>query len=451
MDGLNAREMIKFLVRLCLPLAICCILAAACHKKTEDHYLRVLPTSMHFSNDSSVQEINVQSNTDWWITGAGNEHSWFRVDTLMGCGNAKVRVRVRSNPDEEDRSGQIVFSTDESSQVVRLTQGEMSEYPDGYMLFQRPSLMGDSICIVILGEGFTGEDLTIGGTYEQIMQEAARCFFSIEPYRSLQSYFSVYALAAESREEGIGIGSASVRNKFSTYLVSENMTRLVCDYEGVRNFVRYAIPRTDSVTTCVIMVVNSTEYAGTTNVYPDGSFAIAMCPMSEQEAPNDLEGLIHHEAGGHAFGLLGDEYHFYEDTEIPNSGKQSIREAQVRGLWLNLEVTSDTAHVLWKDMLADTLRYPRVGMYEGGFSYGKGVWRSEYNSCMNDNIPYYNAWSRWLIVRRIMTLSGNKNYSFEDFVAFDQGLFPPESAASSRSLRGKVANLPLLSPPEIVE
>lgn len=438
----------KSFTRIGILLVICGLLWESCHKKSDENYLQVLPSSLHFSNDSSVKVLNVQSNTDWRIINATNNYSWFSVDSMSGSGDGRIAVRVQDNQGGENREGQIAFDAGGISRIVRVSQGVMSTYPDGFVMPLQQSTYGDSIHIVILGEGFAGEDLAIEGNYAQIMREAARCFFSIEPYSTYSPYFSVYGLVAESEEQGIGVGSASVKNKFSTYLVNEKMTRLVCDHERVRDFVRFCIPRTDSVTTCVIMVVNSTEYAGTTNVYPDKRFAISMCPMSGLDPPNDLEGLIHHEAGGHGFGLLGDEYHFYEEVEISNAERQNIRNAQWNGLWLNLDITGDTARVLWHELI--NVRYPQVGLFEGGFYYGKGVWRSEYNSCMNDNIPYYSLWCRWLIVRRIMKLSGIKGFSFKDFIKQDNVMFPP--FASSPVSRGMhTGTVPRLSPPEIVE
>ena len=46
-----------------------------------------------------------------------------------------------------------------------------------------------------------------------------------------------------------------------------------------------------------------------------------------------------------------------------------------------------------------------MGVYEGGYEYQYGVWRSEENSCMNNNVPYFNVQSRWAIVNRIMKFS----------------------------------------------
>lgn len=66
--------------------------------------------------------------------------------------------------------------------------------------------------------------------------------------------------------------------------------------------------------------------------------------------------------------------------------------------------------------------FPYVGEYEGGFVYGKNIWRSEQISCMIDNRPYFSAWQRYLIVKRIFSIIYGSSYSFdpyETFLAYD--------------------------------
>ena len=62
--------------------------------------------------------------------------------------------------------------------------------------------------------------------------------------------------------------------------------------------------------------------------------------------------------------------------------------------------------------------------------HSRGVWRSEYNSCMNNDIPYFSTISREEIVRRIMEYSGG-TFSFEDFVAKDN----LDSVVQSKAVR----------------
>ena len=50
--------------------------------------------------------------------------------------------------------------------------------------------------------------------------------------------------------------------------------------------------------------------------------------------------------------------------------------------------------------------------------HSRGVYRSEHNSCMNNNVPYFSTISRQAIVERIMEYAGEE-FSFKDFVAKD--------------------------------
>ena len=59
-----------------------------------------------------------------------------------------------------------------------------------------------------------------------------------------------------------------------------------------------------------------------------------------------------------------------------------------------------------------------MDIYEGGYFHGQGVYRSEVNSCMNNNVPYFSTWSRQIAVERIKAIAGEK-FDFEEFVAND--------------------------------
>ena len=74
--------------------------------------------------------------------------------------------------------------------------------------------------------------------------------------------------------------------------------------------------------------------------------------------------------------------------------------------------------VPWSHLIFDPQYSNLVDIYEGGYMHMRGVFRSEPNSCMNNNVPYFSAISREAIVRRIMEYAGEP-YSFEEFKAND--------------------------------
>lgn len=86
--------------------------------------------------------------------------------------------------------------------------------------------------------------------------------------------------------------------------------------------------------------------------------------------------------------------------------------------------------VPWSHLIYDSRYSDIVDIYEGGFMHSRGVYRSELNSCMNNDIPYYSTISREAIVKRIMQYAG-ETYSFEKFVANDKRDVVTETRASS--------------------
>lgn len=131
---------------------------------------------------------------------------------------------------------------------------------------------------------------------------------------------------------------------------------------------------------------------------------------------------ITHEAIGHALGWLGDEYsssiEHPNPGEIPQNEKSRLLSYQHSGLDLNLSLTNDPKTVPWAHLIGHP-RYPEVGLYEGGYIYQRGVWRSEAAGIMYDSsIGYFNTFCRELIVRRIFMLAGEE-YTFEKFLEKD--------------------------------
>ncbi len=170
----------------------------------------------------------------------------------------------------------------------------------------------------------------------------------------------------------------------------------------------------------IIVTPNTIDYGGITEMWEDGS-TIAFCPLSEDTYPYDARGIIQHEAGGHGFGKLGDEYIYHNgfiefccplDFATLNHGKSL-------GWYENLSLTGKMHEVPWAHLIFDDRYSDVVDIYEGGFMHSRGVFRSEQNSCMNNNISYYNAISREAIVKRIMEYAG-ESYSFEKFVENDK-------------------------------
>ena len=127
--------------------------------------------------------------------------------------------------------------------------------------------------------------------------------------------------------------------------------------------------------------------------------------------------VIHHEAGGHGFANLGDEY-YYSGT-IPQSEKDYINSVyKSYGWYENLSTTYDKTKVNWKDFITNSLYSSSVSVYEGAYGYSYGVYRPTSNSCMNNMYGNFNAPSRYTIYKRIKEQSG-ETWSWESFLEYD--------------------------------
>ena len=84
------------------------------------------------------------------------------------------------------------------------------------------------------------------------------------------------------------------------------------------------------------------------------------------------------------------------------------------------------------------------------------VWRSEKVSGMIDNRPYFSAWQRYLIVQRIMTLTGDADaFSFDSWLAKDNPVDPIRDGVATRSSfcleSGSVPLYPMTNPPIVID
>jgi len=395
----------------------------------KEYRLGFSETELKVDVEANVR-YDVKISADWLTL--GDEGSF--NDDLTSIGKASIlggigdslTVQVAENTSRESRTAQVIISNETYSLSDTLTVIQAGNpnpteyYADGSYIQIRQATKGDGVNLFLMGDGFTKEYLTVGGRYEEYMKQAADYFFSIEPYSSYQEYFNVYAVMAESEGEGIrGENGNRVTTKFQCEY--GNGTAITCNDEACFEYAEKVEGASEKPMT-LIVVLNSEKYAGTTYLYSDGN-SIALCPMSREERPNDFEGVIHHEAGGHGFGFLCDEYVYYQ-REMPEGRKQDIRAWQALGFQMNLDFTDNLTEILWKDFIGID-KYKDVGAFEGGYEYQYGVWRPEENSCMNNNIPYFNVQSRRAIVQRIMNLAGEL-FALDDFIANDNVSLPEE-------------------------
>ena len=95
-----------------------------------------------------------------------------------------------------------------------------------------------------------------------------------------------------------------------------------------------------------------------------------------------------------------------------------------KGWYMNIDTTNDPAEIKWSHFLSDS-RYKEdgVGIFEGAYRYGRGVYRPSEDSMMRTTYTGYgfNAPSREAIYYRIHKLAfGDEwQYDYEKFVEYD--------------------------------
>ena len=377
--------------------------------------------------------LRAPSGENWSIE---NKPDWVEVTPVSGIGKVDVTVTINElAKGGGNRSGEVVFLLDGKDYRSAMTVEQYDyQYGDGDMITLQEASKGAGVNIVLMGDCFDAKDIG-EGKYLKAMQDAYSYFFDIEPYLTYKDYFNVYGVFGMSPDSGMGTVNTIREARFgSQYTLNDGVAP---NFKTAFAAACLAPINDDVARTLIIMIENSAEYSGLCYLWGDGS-AVAVVPMSTDPAPYDFRGLVHHEAGGHGFGKLADEY-IYHNAFIQSCGCtcckhiDEIREFQSHGFYSNISLTGDMQSVPWAHMIYDPQYSNTVDVYEGAFFHTRGVFRSEPTSCMHNNIPYYNAISREAMVKRIKKNAG-ETYSFEDFKANDKEALPSVVTRSAISL-----------------
>lgn len=380
--------------------------------------------------------------------------------------------------------------------IITLSEGwqggtsDVFDQSNGGVYVIQEATKGTGTDIIIMGDGFTDEEIK-EGTYEAIMKQAADNFFSVEPYITLKEYFNVYYVNAASLdkhdakpfiEETMwytnknGASNGTARTIFETKF-RPGQTHIEGNDNVVMRYMLEAIRRKGSNggTPCTdeeeiykraesalaIVMINVECYAGTCYIYWNpwdyyddyaNPHSIAYIPLGYDGTGEQCKWTTIHEAGGHGFGKLGDEYG--DDQIIFNFNYESFSQNQESGLYKNVDIYwtaeleekyGDWADYIdspseyttintigWADMLSAEHTYVQtegLNMYEGAFTYPTFFCRSTPNSIMRSHLEanghFFNAPSRRAIYYRLMKKTGGGDdwYNFEscftDFFQWD--------------------------------
>ena len=369
------------------------------------------------------QKLVINAEGEWEVA---SKPDWCEVSPASGNKKTEVTLTIKGMAKNADsRDGKVVFRLKDKDYTHECSVSQYGyEYGEDEWITLQKATKGNNggINIVLLGDGFNAKDIASGKYLNDIKQEV-EYFFGIEPYKTYRDYFNVYTAIPLSTESGVGTVNTIRYNRFNTTFTGG--VGLKADYDEVFDYALGAptVNKGNLNQALIIMVPNSTDYGGICQMWEDGS-AIAFCPKSTYGYPLDTRGVIQHEAGGHGFGKLGDEYiyhnAFIDFCDCTCCGHVlEFNGAKSLGWFDNLELTGKMHSVGWSHLIFDDRYSDIVDIYEGGYMHNRGVFRSEPNSCMNNDIPYYSTISRESIVKRIKAYAG-ETYSFEDFVKNDK-------------------------------
>lgn len=313
---------------------------------------------------------------------------------------------------------------------------------------------GKGIKVVFMGDGFSDRQIA-DGTYKTVMMRGMEAFFAEQPFKDYKNYFDVDIVYAVSTQEGCK-DDATQANKnntaFSTWFGEG--TYIDGNKEKCITYAKKVTGVTDDniKNTLIVVMMNSAQHAGTCHMsrteyddpddprktdYGEG-VSVAFFPIGTTDAA--LRRVLNHEANGHGFAKLDDEYYYnkyIDEAGGLNTLYQEHKNHNSYGWYLNVSITSDPAAVYWADFINDdTYDSEEIGVYEGAHTYCKYWWRPTYNSIMRENTGGFNAPSRKIIYYRINKLANGDTwtYNHNTFKELDKN-WKPVSTMSARSSR----------------
>ena len=394
------------------------------------HELVCRPATLTTLNTQCTRKLVLNAEGDWEVI---NKPKWCNLSAMSGSKKTELTLTIHSMPQGSPmREGDIIFALKGKDYTTKchITQYDYKHDEDEIITLQSHS-KGQGVNLIFIGDGYDAKDVS-EGLYLRDMKEQVEHFFNIEPYRTYRDYFNIYTAIAVSSESGIGTTNSIRYAKFETTFTGG--VGLKCDYDAVFQYALKmpTVNESNLNQSLIIVTPNTSDYGGICQMWEDGS-AIAFCPKSTYGYPLDTRGVIQHEAGGHGFGKLADEYIYHNEfidfCPCTCCGHvDAVKGGHALGWYQNISLTGKMHEVPWSHLIFDERYSNYVDIFEGGFMHNRGVFRSEQNSCMNNDIPYYSAISREAIVKRIMEYAGEP-YSFEEFVKNDK----VDSSISTRS------------------
>ena len=433
------------------------------YKDYHDKGLEVISTIMH-NDDFSLFSKLADQKAEVKSKGYDCWYNYYYPD----AGKTNILMSV-PNAEVYDRDGNIVFSSfttfpdpirnrfgrSASRELIPFLEGLLgpeglgytsSDYSkDGEVTTLQQASVGNGINLVFMGDAYTDKDMASGGLYETVMRQAMEEYFAIEPYKTFRNRFNVYSVKAVSPNSKVGEGSVTALG--TVYI--DNL-EVNCNYDKCFEYAS-KVPGLSLDNLTIAVLVNNWRDQGTCQFFANGPHQTSIAITSTQSNDPNLFGpVLRHETGGHGFAFLDDEYATTEEAVPQYFIDQRTESYNKYGWYANVDFTNDPTKVKWSAFLADDRYKNEVGIFEGGGTFGKGVYRPSENSMMRYDDEYFNAPSRWAIYQRIMKLSGEE-CTFEKFLEYDAVNRAAASAARPPMKSAAANRRPLrTAPPKVV-
>ena len=358
-------------------------------------------------------------------------------------------LRALPNESTNARDGAVFLAMEEEGHFLVLdtlfiyqegrdlgyVSGDYSQ--DGKVELLNEATKGKGIPIVLMGDGFVDEEIA-DSNYTKTMRQAMENLFSEEPIKSLRDYFNVYQVTAVSpRHRFDGISSTALGT------IPDHQTMGIdVDADAVMKYVK-KVEGIDSINTLAVVILNTNINRGVTYMIgsnkKDYNYAIALCPVIDSLKSETFRQVLTHEAIGHGFAKLADEYVRPTEGSATDKDIKELKDRHEKLGWcLNVDSEKDSTKVLWTKFIYDTeFANEKIGTYEGGYTFYKGVYRPSEESMMRSNDAPFNAPSRQVIYNKVMKMGLGITATYEEFVAFDREHKPTVWNYESRTRRGE--------------
>ena len=441
--------------------------------KQRDEYVIFDQKEFHLSAKDTVIVPTFRTNVDVNLMSAYASNGlmdWVKVEDEE---KAKTReekqyafknLRVPANTSKDARDGAIIIAMeDKTGQPLGLDtlflyqEGADNDYQsvdysqDGKVELLNKATEGKGIPIVLMGDGFIDQEIA-DSSYARTMRQAMENLFSEEPIKSLRDYFNVYQVTAVSpRNQFYGDDFTALGT-----IPDRQTTGITVNADRVMNYVK-KVENIDSIHSLAVVILNSNLNKGVTYMIRDTKkndydYSIALCPVIDSLKSEKFRQVLTHEAIGHGFAKLADEYVRSIEGSATEKDIKLLQQLHKQWSWyLNVDSEKDSTKVLWSKFIFDSeFANEKIGTYEGGYTFFKGVYRPSEGSMMNQNDSPFNAPSRRAIYNKVMELGLGQHPSYEEFVAFDSQHKPEKWSYKARTRQIGWDTPWLPTPPKII-